>query len=118
MRILVIFILFLFSACESATHVDIDAVIDEKVQERLDEFQRVIMKRCRDRALEEAGDLADSIIIEQAQRLRDTTSRPMRPFRPNQPELKTLEDSLELAPLFDTTLNLPPIKKKERSSRG
>lgn len=118
MRILLISILLILCSCESATHVDIDAVIEEKVQERLDEFKRVVMQRCRDRAMAEAGDLADSIIIEQARRLRDTTARPIKPLRPDQPELKTLEDSLELAPLFDTTLNLPPVKEKELKSGG
>lgn len=122
MRILCISILLFFFSCESATHVDIDAVIEEKVQERLDEFERIIMQRCRNRALEEAGDLADSIIIERARLQRDTADRPLKPLRPDQPELKSLEDSLELAPLFDTTLNLPPppsVKEKEfKSSEG
>ncbi len=105
MRLIYLTILFFgLLSCESATHVDIDAVIEEKVQERLDEFRRVINQRCKDKALEEAGILADSIIIERARLQKDTSERPPRPFRPDQPELMTLEDSLELAPLFDTTL--------------
>ena len=95
------FCLSFFTACESATHVDIDAVIAEKVQERLTEFEKIVNRRCMDRALEEAGLLADSIIIEQARRKKDTLDRPLRPLRPDQPELLQLEDSLELAPLFD-----------------
>ena len=107
MRFFYFTILFLgLLSCASATHVDIDAVIEEKVQERLDEFREVIMKRCQDKALEEAGLLADSIIIEQARLKKDTTERPPRPLRPDQPEVMTLEDSLELAPLFDTTAQL------------
>lgn len=102
MRILYLLLLLALVSCESATHVDIDAVIEEKVAERLNEFERVLMQRCQDRANEEAGAIADSIIIEQARRQKDTLGRPMRPLRPDQPELKTLEDSLELAPLFDT----------------
>ena len=82
MRILFLSAFFLsLLSCESATHVDIDAVIEEKVQERLDEFERVIMKRCLDRALEEAGTIADSIIIEQARMQKDTSKRPPRPLR-------------------------------------
>lgn len=102
MRIIFIILVFLLLSCESATHVDIDAVIEEKVAERLNEFQNVLMRRCRERANEEAGAIADSIIIEQARRQKDTIGRPDRPLRPDMPELKTLEDSLELAPLFDT----------------
>lgn len=96
--------LSLFTACESATHVDIDAVIAEKVQERLVEFENIINRRCKDRALEEAGLLADSIIIEQARRKKDTLDRPIKPLRPDQPELLQLKDSLELGPLFDTSI--------------
>ena len=92
-----------FTACESATHVDIDAVIAEKVQERLVEFESIINRRCKDRALEEAGLLADSIIIEQARSKKDTLDRPLKPLRPDQPTLLQLKDSLELAPLFDTS---------------
>ncbi|WP_020537222.1 hypothetical protein [Lewinella cohaerens] len=98
----VLFFLVLFAGCESATHVDIDAVIAEKVEERLTEFEAIINRRCLDRALEEAGLLADSIIIEQARRKKDTLDRPLKPLRPDQPELLELKDSLELAPLFDT----------------
>ncbi|MEL6655382.1 MAG: hypothetical protein AAFP77_02905 [Bacteroidota bacterium] len=105
MRLFYLTILFFgLLSCESATHVDIDAVIEEKVQERLDEFRRVINERCEAKALEEAGMLADSIIIAQARLKQDTSNRPPRPLRPDQPEPMTLEDSLELAPLFDTTL--------------
>lgn len=98
-----LFFLNFFTACESATHVDIDAVIAEKVQERLTEFESIVNRRCRDRALEEAGLMADSIIIEEARRKKDTLDRPMRPLRPDQPALLQLKDSLELAPLFDTS---------------
>jgi hypothetical protein len=98
-----LFFLSLFTACESATHVDIDAVIAEKVQERLTEFESIVNRRCQDRALEEAGLLADSIIIEQARRKKDTLDRPLKPLRPDQPELLQLKDSLELVPLFDTS---------------
>ena len=104
MRYLLLTLLSFCLACESATHVDIDAVIEEKVTERLDEFQRVVNLRCRNRALEEAGLLADSIIVERARRRLDTLQRPIRPMRPDRPELLRLEDSLELAPLFKDTL--------------
>jgi hypothetical protein len=97
--------LLLLTACESSTHVDIDAVIEEKTQERLDEYRYVLDKRCRERALEEAGRQADSIVLAIARAQKDTLSRPLRPVRPERPELKAMEDSLALAPLFDTLGN-------------
>lgn len=97
--------LLLLAACESSTHVDIDAVIEEKTQERLDEYRYVLDKRCRERALEEAGRQADSIVLAIARAQKDTVARPLRPLRPVRPELQAIEDSLALAPLFDTLGN-------------
>ena len=102
-RITYLYLLFFFlggSACESATHIDVDAVIAEKVQERLTEFKRVLDKRCEDRIMEAAGLLADSMILERARLQKDTLDRPLKPTRPEKPELQVLPDSFRLAPLF------------------
>ena len=86
--------------CESANYVDADAVIAEKVEERLTEFKRIIDQRCQDRILDAAGKIADSIIMERARLYKDTLDRPLKPLRPDKPELLALPDSLPLAPLF------------------
>jgi|APTNR8051073442_1049403.scaffolds.fasta_scaffold00229_42 hypothetical protein len=96
---------WLASACaggQSRTEIDVEKVIAEKVQERVDEFRRSQQADCQQRARLEAGLLADSILLERARLLRDTSYRPPRPLKPGQPELKTLSDSLRLAPLFDS----------------
>lgn len=95
------------SACQSSTHVDTDAVIEEKVQERLAEFKRVIDLRCREKVLEEAGLIADSLVLRQARLKKDTFQRPIKPVRPDEPELKTLNDSLPLKPFFEPSLSQP-----------
>jgi hypothetical protein len=95
----------LATACsdgQSRTDIDVEKVIAEKVQERVDEFRRSQWADCQQRARLEAGLLADSILLERARLLRDTSYRPPRPLKPGQPELKTLSDSLRLAPLFDS----------------
>lgn len=104
----VLLLLALANACESSTHLDIDAVIEEKVQERLDEFQRIIKLRCQIEVLNEAGEIADSIILREARLQKDTLDRPFRPDRPSEPVLKRLEDSLPLAPLFPDSIQLKP----------
>ena len=95
-------LLCLFFSCESSTKIDIDQVIEEKVQERLETYRRIVEGNCAEKAMTEAGRLADSIILERARLQRDTSQRPYRPFRPEEPELKTLKDSLPLRPLFDS----------------
>jgi len=92
--------LLLLAACESATYVDTDKVIAEKVQEQLDEYRKVNDQRCRDRVLTEAGRIADSMIMVRARLMKDTIQRPLRPTRPEKPTVLTLEDSLALKPLI------------------
>ncbi|MCB0639024.1 MAG: hypothetical protein KDC54_20485 [Lewinella sp.] len=93
----------LLAGCESATAVDVDQVIEDNVEERLAAFRAVLEDRCREQAVEEAGLLADSIILERARLNRDTTGRPPRPHRPDMPELLTIDDSVfQLRPLFDS----------------
>ncbi len=98
--------LFMF-ACESATHIDKEAVIEEKVQERLNSFKRVIMAKCKKAVLEEAGAMADSIILERAKALKDSLPRPLKPSRPEQPDILELKDSLTLAPFLDEVQQKP-----------
>jgi len=103
--IVYISLLFLFmGSCESATHVDKEVAIEEKVQERLAEFKRIITTRCKKKVLEEAEKLADSIILERARLLTDSLAKPDKPSRPEKPETMRIKDSLlQLAPLFDST---------------
>ena len=115
---LILILTIMVSACQSSTHVDIDAVIEEKVQERLAEFKRVIDLRCRDKMLEEAGLIADSMVLLQARLKKDTLNRPLRPVRPDEPELKTLNDSLPLKPLFETTISKPQTSQPASKTQG
>lgn len=76
------------------------AVIEEKVEERVATYRTNRMNRCRKDAYEEASTLADSILLEQARLTRDTLSKPPKPTKPERPELKTLKDSLKVAPIL------------------
>ncbi len=97
-----------FYSCESATHVDKEEAIEEKVQERLAEFERVITARCQKKILEEAEALADSIILERARLLTDSLTKPEKPGRPERPATMRIKDSLfQLAPLFKETEVVP-----------
>lgn len=98
------------TACESSTSIDIDKVIEEKVQERLTTYRNVVDKRCLTTALNYAGGIADSVILERAKLMRDTSGRPIRPPRPGDPEWQALKDSLPLRPLFDSLFRVEVIR--------
>lgn len=83
--------------------VDVDAAIAEQVETRIREFRQVQWDNCRKRAQDEALLIADSLMLERALLQRDTSYRPARPVRPNDPDpIVFPADSLRLQRLFDT----------------
>jgi len=78
----------------------VQKMIEEKVEERLRTYRETRMNRCRREAAQEASTIADSILLEQARLTRDTLSKPPKPTKPERPELKTLKDSLKVAPIL------------------
>lgn len=79
---------------------DIEALINEEVAKRIDDFKRIKLERCEETALKEANRIVDSLLIEQAFFERDTFFRPDKPNKPERPVIKQLGDSLPLKPLF------------------
>jgi hypothetical protein len=83
--------------------VDVEAAIAAQVETRIREFKQVQWDNCRKRAQDEALLIADSIMLERAMLQRDTSYRPARPVRPEDPEpIIFPADSLRLQRLFDT----------------
>jgi hypothetical protein len=83
--------------------VDVEAAITAQVETRIREFKQVQWDNCRKRAQDEALLIADSIMLERAMLQRDTSYRPARPVRPEDPEpIIFPADSLRLQRLFDT----------------
>ncbi|MEZ4983860.1 MAG: hypothetical protein R2795_02285 [Saprospiraceae bacterium] len=89
--------------CGETTRVDVEEEIQKQVQLRLQEYYRVANARCQDDLMKEAGDIADSIVLDIARRMKDTLQRPERPIRPERPEQLDLQDSLPLSPFFNKT---------------
>jgi hypothetical protein len=86
--------------------VAVDNFVKQEVENRLASYKRILEQQCRDNILEEAGKLADSILISEARLKRDSLLKPPKPVKPEKPEIKQLKDSVNLYPLFrDTTTN-------------
>lgn len=90
------------AACggDSSTKVQRMAYIDEQVEERIKEYKRILDDRCRENVLEEANRLTDSILLVRARLERDSLDKPPIPDKPDKPEVKTIIDSVPVAPLF------------------
>ena len=111
---------FLLPAWESQEDIqqEVEALIEQRVQERRSSFTATIQKNCESQILEEATRIVDSIIIAEARLKKDNIPKPLRPDRPAVPELKQLKDTSPVSPLFrdslilDTSgLNRKPVKK-------
>lgn len=85
---------------DSSTKVQRMAYIEEQVEERIKEYKRILDDRCREDVLEEANRLTDSILLVRARLERDSLDKPPIPDKPEKPEVKTIIDSVPVAPLF------------------
>ncbi len=86
---------------EEYSQEDIQALIDEEVAKKIEQFTSTKLERCREELIAEASRIADSILIDEAYFERDTLLRPMKPEKPQKPEIKILKDTTALRPLFD-----------------
>lgn len=94
--------LFGLTACGSDGGVKTErmAYIEQQVEERIQEYKRILDDRCREQVLTEANRLTDSILLVRARLERDSLDKPPRPDKPDKPEVKTIIDSVPVAPLF------------------
>ena len=101
--ILLIFLLPLWSCGEdNRNKIAVDRVIAEEVEKRVQNFRTTRMDRCKEKAIDEANEIADSLLILEARLSRDTISKPPKPEKPEKPEIKLLEDSTPIQPIFNT----------------
>ena len=92
----------------------VQAMIEETLQERLKNYREIRAKICRNKVQEAATVIADSILIEEARMKKDTLLKPPKPEKPQKPEIKTVIDSVPVAPfLRKDSLQKDSIKKSD-----
>ena len=85
-----------------------EALIQQRLQEKIDRWHRSIEAKCEQRITQRASDLVDSLLIARARQERDTSLRPVKPIKPLAPGVKHPKDSLPVAPLVrDTSHQVP-----------
>lgn len=78
----------------------IEALVLQTIEDRLQQYQNLRFKKCREDLLEVASVMADSLLLEEARRSRDTTDKPPVPVKPEQPEIVEVEDTTPVAPFL------------------
>ncbi|MBK8879811.1 MAG: hypothetical protein IPN74_15115 [Haliscomenobacter sp.] len=110
-------LVFSLSGCltrEEYSQEDIQALIDEEVEKKMEQFTSTKLERCREELIAEASRIADSILIDEAYFERDTFLRPMKPEKPEKPKIKILKDTTALRQLFDPR----KVAENERDTTG
>ncbi|MFM7092265.1 MAG: hypothetical protein ACKOZZ_15810 [Bacteroidota bacterium] len=109
--------LFLFSfiflsGClnnEEYSPEEIQQLIQNEVDKRVDEYVTIRKAQCEESLLTEATRLLDSMLIAEAREMRDTLFQPSKPERPETPSFKKLEVDIPLKPLFEKTDSLKQL---------
>ena len=99
-------ILIIVLGFQDQDYSDREALMQAKVTDRVSEYQKSILKRCREKVLKEAGLRVDSILIERSEEIHtiDSLPRPTKPIKPTKPDMPDmpLEDKDEvIAPKLD-----------------
>ncbi len=89
----------MFQSC--AKEVSQDYLIKEAVQIKLDQWKVLQLEACKERALTEAEDYVDSILVViSLQSKLDTIPKPTKPMKPTKPEFKLKPDSVVVDPIY------------------
>ncbi len=87
---------------KKSKEAEVQALIDTKVTEKVEKFRKEQMAKCRERILNRASELADSIILATAinRTIIDSISRPIPPDRPTRPIVRPPIDTTPVSPFF------------------
>ena len=98
------YLLFFTCSClnnEEYSPDEIQQLIQNEVDERVNEYVAIRKAQCEEGLLTEATRLLDSILIAEAREMRDTLFQPAKPERPETPTIKKLDEDIPLKPLFE-----------------
>ena len=91
--------LLLVQSC--AKEVSQEELIKEAVEIKLDQWDATQRKACKARALIEAEDFVDSILVViSLQTKLDTIPKPNKPTKPSKPDFKQKPDSVVVDPIY------------------
>ena len=97
---------FLFVACEAnEPAVSKAELIQEKLDERIALLHKNKRKRCLDETFAEAEIIVDSMVRAHARREKDAISKPLKPTKPERPDVFILQDTGAIRPLVLDSIN-------------
>ena len=98
---LAVFISLLNCEGDSAQKEAVEALVQETLANKIESYQTIRLRRCREDMFEVASQIADSLLLEDARNARDTSNKPAVPLKPNQPIIVEVEDTTPIAPFLE-----------------
>ena len=97
----ILFIL-LFTAFQDVEMMTKEQFIQMHLNEKFQKYKRDNERKCRKKAIEQATQIVDSILISQARNIRiDTVQRPPKPIKPNRPNILSPNDTTPIRPVIE-----------------
>ena len=78
----------------------VDELVLEEVAKRIKTYKDVRKERCFEDMYRVAGEIADSILLQEARNSRDTANKPPIPDKPIKPEIIELKDTTPIKPFL------------------
>jgi len=105
--LLIALLLLTTNACkeDDRNRIAVERVINEEVTNKANSYRQSRTERCKEKAIKEANEIADSILLLEARLARDTVDKPPKPTRPEKPEIKVLKDSTPVQPIIKRDSN-------------
>lgn len=79
---------------------DRSPLLEAALSERLEAFRQTQERFCKEKSLEKAVKVVDSILVARARLEKDSLDKPPRPTRPERPALQSPLDSSPVRPLL------------------
>ena len=92
----------LFTAFQDSEMMTKEQFIQMHLNEKLQKYKSDSGKKCRQKAIDQATQIVDSILIAQARNIRiDTVQRPPKPIKPTRPNILTPNDTTPIRPVIE-----------------
>ncbi len=77
-------------------------LMDEALQEKMENYIKTMETRCEKKIKKRAAEIVDSLLLKEAQvKTVDNFERPIKPTKPQRPDLRPAKDTMPVRPLFD-----------------
>ncbi len=100
--LLIILCLFTSLSCKKRKPQSelVEEVIYEQLRAKIAYTKQVRLEHCLEDLYQQASDIADSILLEEARKARNTTGKPPVPQKPEKPSIVELKDSTPVKPFL------------------